>query len=201
MMTWVSVKRLNKFMNSKELNPENVSSNASEFSLHISNGNFSWINKEIILKNIDLEVKKKSLTAVVGSVGSGKSSLISALLGEMEKHSGTVNVDGTIAYVSQIPWIQNATLMDNILFGKPFDKEFYDKVVYACALSSDLSMLPAGDQTEIGEKGINLSGGQKQRVALARAVYSEADIYILDDPLSAVDSHVKILPQILKLLA
>lgn len=190
MMAWVSVKRLNKFMNSKELNPTNVTNNSSEFSLSIKDGNFSWNGEELVLKDINLAVSKGFLSAVVGVVGSGKSSLISALLGEMEKHNGSVNVDGSIAYVSQLPWIQNATLMDNILFGKSLNKERYDKIVYACALTPDLAMLPAGDQTEIGEKGINLSGGQKQRVALARAVYNDADIYILDDPLSAVDSHV-----------
>lgn len=190
LMAWVSLKRLNKFMNSKELDPTNVTKVASEHSLHINNGDFSWNGNELTLKNINLAVKKGSLTAVVGVVGSGKSSLISALLGEMEKHSGDVNVDGSIALVSQLPWIQNSTLMDNILFGRKLNKEVYDKVIYACALLSDLAMLPAGDQTEIGEKGINLSGGQKQRVALARAVYSDAQIYILDDPLSAVDSHV-----------
>lgn len=190
MMAWVSLKRLNKFMNSKELDPTNVSTNPSEFSLFIGDGNFSWDGEQMTLKNIDLRVKKGSLVGVVGVVGSGKSSLISALLGEMEKKSGHVNVDGSIAYVSQVPWIQNATLMDNILFGRPLDKERYEKVIHACALTSDLTMLPGGDQTEIGEKGINLSGGQKQRVAVARAVYSDAEIYIMDDPLSAVDSHV-----------
>lgn len=108
----------------------------------------------------------------------------------MEKKSGRVNTVGKIAYVSQQAWIQNATLQDNIIFGKPFNAAVYNKIVDACALRADLDMLPAGDKTEIGEKGINLSGGQKQRVSLARAVYAEADIYFLDDPLSAVDSHV-----------
>jgi ATP-binding cassette, subfamily C (CFTR/MRP), member 1 len=135
-------------------------------------------------------MKKGSLTAVVGKVGSGKSSLVSAVLGEMEKVTGSVNTDGSLAFVPQLAWIQNATLQDNVTFGKHFNKEFYDKVILACALKADIDMLPGGDQTEIGEKGINLSGGQKQRVALARAVYSEADIYLLDDPLSAVDAHV-----------
>lgn len=108
----------------------------------------------------------------------------------MERISGVVTTNGTIAYVSQQAWIQNATLKDNILFGKPYNKKTYDRVVEACALKPDFDMLPAGDMTEIGEKGINLSGGQKQRVSLARAAYNDADIYFLDDPLSAVDSHV-----------
>lgn len=123
-------------------------------------------------------------------MGSGKSSLISAILGEMEKLSGTVNCDGSIAYVPQQAWIQNATVQDNILFGKYLDTNLYNKVIESCALKADIEILPAGDQTEIGEKGVNLSGGQKQRISLARAVYNDADIYLLDDPLSAVDSDV-----------
>lgn len=99
-------------------------------------------------------------------------------------------MQGSIAYVSQQPWIQNATLQENVLFGKALNKSLYNRVIDACALSPDLKILPAGDQTEIGEKGINLSGGQKQRVALARAVYNDSENYFLDDPLSAVDSHV-----------
>lgn len=186
----VSLKRINKFMNSEEINPNNVTTNPSENALSIDEGNFTWGGESTTLKNINMKVKKSKLTALVGPVGCGKTSLLSALLGEMEKINGAVNVDGRIAYVPQQAWIQNATLKDNILFGRPLNEEFYEKVIEACALSADLAMLPAGDQTEIGEKGINLSGGQKQRVALARAVYSEADIYLLDDPLSAVDSHV-----------
>lgn len=155
----------------------------------IENGNFGW-GEEPVLKNINAQFQKGSLTAVVGSVGSGKSSMISALLGEMDKISGRVNTVGSIAYVSQQAWIQNATLQENITFGKNLEKKIYDKVIESCALKPDFDMLPAGDQTEIGEKGINLSGGQKQRVSLARAVYSDSEIYLLDDPLSAVDSHV-----------
>lgn len=136
-----------------------------------------------------MRVNDKELVAVVGAVGCGKSSLVSVFLGDMEKISGRVNLLGSVAYVAQQAWIQNATLKENILFGKPFDQKKYDRVIEACALRSDLDMLPGGDQTEIGEKGINLSGGQKQRVSLARAVYQDADVYFLDDPLSAVDSH------------
>jgi ABC-type bacteriocin/lantibiotic exporter with double-glycine peptidase domain len=116
--------------------------------------------------------------------------LISALLGELHKFSGRININGSVAYVPQQAWIQNATLKNNILFEKPLDTKLYAKVLKTCALETDLSILPAGDETEIGEKGINLSGGQKQRVSLARAVYSDAEIFMLDDPLSAVDAHV-----------
>lgn len=128
--------------------------------------------------------------AVVGPVGCGKSSLVSALLGEMEKLEGKVHMKGSVAYVPQQAWIQNCTLQENVLFGQALNPKRYQQALEACALLADLEMLPGGDQTEIGEKGINLSGGQRQRVSLARAVYSDADIFLLDDPLSAVDSHV-----------
>jgi ATP-binding cassette, subfamily C (CFTR/MRP), member 1 len=190
MIAYVSVKRLNKFLNAEETNPDNVTHKPSENALEITNGVFSWGEEVPTLNNINIKMRKGRLDAVVGPVGCGKTSLISALLGEMDKIRGSVNIDGTLAYVPQQAWIQNATLQDNITFGKPFNKRFYDQVVEACALKTDFAMLPGGDQTEIGEKGINLSGGQKQRVSIARAVYSRADIYIFDDPLSAVDSHV-----------
>ncbi|XP_011264384.1 multidrug resistance-associated protein 1 isoform X2 [Camponotus floridanus] len=192
--TYVSVKRINKFMNMEELDPNNVQHDPLEaHPLVIENGNFSWDNDPVerpILQNINFHAEQGQLVAIVGTVGSGKSSLLSALLGEMEKLNGKVNTKGSIAYVSQQPWIQNATLQDNVLFGKALNKSVYNRIIEGCALSPDLKMLPAGDQTEIGEKGINLSGGQKQRVALARAVYNDSENYFLDDPLSAVDSHV-----------
>ena len=105
---------------------------------------------------------------IVGAVGCGKTSLVSAVLGELEKKSGRINVNGSIAYVPQQAWMQNASVKDNVLFGKHMDEKFYNNVIDACALKSDLKILPGGDSTEIGEKGINLSGGQKQRVSLAR---------------------------------
>ena len=115
---------------------------------------------------------------------------ILAILGDMERLRGDIKVTGTICYVSQQAWIQNLTLRDNILFSKPYDVTKYNSVIEACALLPDMALLSNGDQTEIGENGINLSGGQKQRVALARAVYFDESIYLLDDPLSAVDAHV-----------
>lgn len=161
-----------------------------EAPLIIENGTFRWDEEDTTLRNINMRVERGNLVAVVGPVGCGKSSLLSAYLGEMEKVSGRVNLLGKVAYVPQQAWIQNATLKNNILFGKPLDEKRYDRVIQACALKPDFAMLPAGDSTEIGEKGINLSGGQKQRVSLARAVYQDADVYFLDDPLSAVDAHV-----------
>ena len=246
----VSIKRINKFMRSEELDLECVTKtekNENSKSITVSKASFNWGEDDSVsekstedkkekstenghvngkvngvngtnenetdvllnggetqndsnenetkietfgLHEIDLSVDRGSLVAVVGTVGSGKSSLLSALLGEMEKVGGEVELSGRVAYVSQQAWIQNAKLKDNILFGSKYDEDRYQRAIDNCALASDLEILPAKDETEIGEKGINLSGGQKQRVSLARAVYSDADIYLLDDPLSAVDSHV-----------
>uniref|UniRef100_A0A673IHB0 ATP-binding cassette, sub-family C (CFTR/MRP), member 3 n=1 Tax=Sinocyclocheilus rhinocerous TaxID=307959 RepID=A0A673IHB0_9TELE len=189
----VSLKRIQDFLSHDELNPESVDrrNNASEYAVSVVNGTFSWAKQDqATLDNINVMVPQGSLLAVVGHVGCGKTSLVSALLGEMEKQEGQISIRGSVAYVPQQAWIQNATLRDNILFGRPYVEQRYRCVLEACALTPDLEVLPGGDQTEIGEKGINLSGGQRQRVSLARALYSEADVYLLDDPLSAVDAHV-----------
>ncbi|KAJ1758176.1 hypothetical protein LPJ69_004164, partial [Coemansia sp. RSA 1752] len=157
----------------------------------VENCTFKWLSAdEPTLHNVSIQCKRDELVAVIGRVGAGKSSLVSAILGDMIKCDGSVRVHGSIAYVPQQAWILNATLRDNILFGSQLDQEFYERVIDACALQPDLDMLPAGDMTEIGEKGINLSGGQKARVSLARAVYTRADVYLLDDPLAAVDAYV-----------
>ncbi|XP_054913513.1 ATP-binding cassette sub-family C member 3 isoform X2 [Poeciliopsis prolifica] len=188
----VSLKRIQNFLSHDELDPNSVDrKTSSEFAVSVVNGKFTWAKEdEPVLDNINVMVPQGSLVAVVGHVGCGKSSLISALLGDMEKVEGEVSVRGSVAYVPQQAWIQNATLRDNILFGKSFNECKYRRVLDACALTPDLEVLPGGDMTEIGEKGINLSGGQRQRVSLARALYSDAEVYLLDDPLSAVDAHV-----------
>ncbi|NXJ41958.1 MRP3 protein, partial [Ciconia maguari] len=191
--TSVSLKRIQQFLSHDELDPNCVETKviAPGSAISVTNATFSW-GKELkpSLKDINLLVPSGALVAIVGHVGCGKSSLVSALLGEMEKLEGEVAVKGSVAYVPQQAWIQNATLKDNILFGQVLNEQKYQNVLEACALKTDLEVLPGGDQTEIGEKGINLSGGQRQRVSLARAAYSNSDIYLLDDPLSAVDSHV-----------
>uniref|UniRef100_A0A8C3CER0 ABC-type glutathione-S-conjugate transporter n=1 Tax=Cairina moschata TaxID=8855 RepID=A0A8C3CER0_CAIMO len=191
--TSVSLKRIQQFLSHDELDPNCVETKviAPGYTICVKNATFSW-GKDLkpSLKDINLLVPSGALVAVVGHVGCGKSSLVSALLGEMEKLEGEVAVKGSVAYVPQQAWIQNATLKDNILFGQAPNEQKYQNVLEACALKTDLEVLPGGDQTEIGEKGINLSGGQRQRVSLARAVFSNSDIYLLDDPLSAVDSHV-----------
>ncbi|KAF9500249.1 multidrug resistance-associated ABC transporter [Pleurotus eryngii] len=143
-----------------------------------------------VLKNLSLEIDKGSFVAIVGRVGSGKSSLLQALIGEMRKTRGEVNFGGSVSYVPQRAWIQNATLRENILFGHAMDESRFRQVIKACSLEHDIAVLPQGEETEIGEKGINLSGGQKARVSLARAAYSDTDIVLLDDPLSAVDAYV-----------
>ncbi|CAF1436131.1 unnamed protein product [Rotaria sordida] len=193
----VSSNRIGKFLNNDEIDKYAVDRVSNELSygnsVNIENGSFRWSNLvdgPLVLKNINLQIHQGLLVALVGMVGSGKSSILAALLGEMIKVNGRVSISGKIAYVPQTAWIMNTTLKENILFGRDFDKKLYDQVIEACALEQDLVMLPAKDQTEIGEKGINLSGGQRQRVSLARALYSNADIYLLDDPLSAVDAHV-----------
>ncbi|KAA6383301.1 MAG: ABC transporter: Multidrug resistance-associated protein, ATP binding protein [Streblomastix strix] len=142
------------------------------------------------LHDISFKLPKGSLTMVIGAVGSGKSSVGAALIGDIEKQNGTIRVNGSIAYCPQAAWINNNTVRGNITFGNEYNEDKYNKVVHVCALESDFQTLAAGDMTAIGEKGVNLSGGQKARIQLARAVYSDRDIYILDDPLSAVDAHV-----------
>lgn len=142
------------------------------------------------IRHINLDVGRKELIAVIGTVGSGKSSLLGALAGDMRRTTGTVTFGASRAFCPQYAWIQNATVKQNIVFGRQFDKKWYNQVVDACALRPDLEMLPSGDLTEIGERGITVSGGQKQRLNIARAIYFNADIVLMDDPLSAVDAHV-----------
>ena len=159
----------------------------------IKDGNFAWDadGERPTLSHINLEVPSGSLVAIVGSTGEGKTSLISAALGELPAMpGGQVVIRGNVAYVPQVSWIFNASIRDNILFGSPFNADRYRRAIRASALDKDLANLPGGDQTEIGERGVNISGGQKQRVSIARAVYADADVYILDDPLSALDAHV-----------
>ncbi|CAK4112229.1 unnamed protein product [Aphanomyces euteiches] len=157
----------------------------------VEDANIGWDADKPLFQNANLTVKHGEFVVIHGSVGEGKSSLCAALLGEMAKFSGNIFVGGRIAYFSQQSWIQNLTIRENILFGKPYDREKYNRVIEACALTKDLSLFAAGDRAEIGQKGINLSGGQKARVCLARACYSDSDIFILDSPLSAVDAIVQ----------
>ncbi|KAM6945310.1 ATP-binding cassette sub-family C member 4-like [Aplochiton taeniatus] len=142
------------------------------------------------LQNVSLSVKSEQLVAVIGPVGAGKSSLLSSILGELPHDKGVLKVKGQLTYASQQPWVFPGTIRSNILFGKELQPNKYEKVLRACALKRDMELLPDGDLTLIGDRGATLSGGQKARVNLARAVYQDADIYLLDDPLSAVDAEV-----------
>ncbi|XP_070543487.1 ATP-binding cassette sub-family C member 8-like [Ptychodera flava] len=166
-----------------------------DVAIQIDNGRFSWDDdgQNIMFKDISTTIPAGKLTVIIGVVGSGKSSLLSAILGEMNTISGRVTYNrqmANVSYSAQTAWLLNTTLKENILFGEPFDQERYEAVLNACALYPDLSILPAGEMTEIGEKGVNISGGQKQRISVARAMYAKSDIVILDDPLSALDVHV-----------
>eukprot|EP01006_Ploeotia_vitrea_P051168 TRINITY_DN67532_c5_g1_i1.p1 TRINITY_DN67532_c5_g1~~TRINITY_DN67532_c5_g1_i1.p1 ORF type:complete len:1552 (+),score=907.50 TRINITY_DN67532_c5_g1_i1:416-4657(+) len=165
-------------------------SRAKDAVVEIKNATFGWSGDQAVLEDISLTVPRGSLTAVIGPVGSGKSSLCLAILNEMKRLKGTSRVRGSIAYAAQNAWILNMSLRENVRFSLPWDKKRYRETLRVCSLRHDIKMLPDGDMTEIGERGINLSGGQKQRVAIARAVYSDADLFVFDDPLSALDAEV-----------
>ncbi|XP_074587470.1 ABC transporter C family member 8-like isoform X2 [Curcuma longa] len=190
----VSLDRINTFLLEDEIKEEDVMKNQAQDSslgIQVRNGSFRWEPDESVptLKNLNLSINRGEKIAVCGPVGSGKSSLLYAILGEIPKLSGSVEVFGSIAYVSQTSWIQSGTIRDNILYGKPMDRALYDKAIKCSALDKDMDNFDHGDLTEIGQRGLNMSGGQKQRIQLARAVYNDADIYLLDDPFSAVDAH------------
>ncbi|KAG8788253.1 hypothetical protein FRC12_014784 [Ceratobasidium sp. 428] len=211
----VSVARVRDFLLSEELQSDAREVDETEVAegdvvLEIRGGEFKWSKTAVqpTLEGVDLSARKGELIGVLGPVGCGKTSLLSAILGKMVRAEGTVKVHGRIAYAPQNPWMMNATIRDNILFSHRYDEEFYNIVldgVYpdqpfdsvlrymhkpACALRPDLAQFPDGDLTEVGERGITLSGGQRARISLARAVYARADLYLLDDPLAAVDAHV-----------
>ena len=190
----VSVDRIASYLREEEIQHnviEYVAKDKTEFDIVIDKGRFSWDpeSRTPSIGEIELKVKRGMKVAICGSVGSGKSSLLSGILGEIYKQSGTVRISGTKAYVPQSPWILTGDIRDNITFGKEYNHEKYEKTIEACALKKDFELFSCGDLTEIGERGINMSGGQKQRIQIARAVYQDADIYLLDDPFSAVDAH------------
>ncbi|AET39329.1 ATP-binding cassette glutathione S-conjugate transporter YCF1 Ecym_4265 [Eremothecium cymbalariae DBVPG len=195
----VSIKRLHSFLTSGEIQRDAIQhlpkvEEIGDISVNISgDATYLWQRQpeyKVALKNINFQARKGELSCIVGKVGTGKSALIQAMLGDLFRVKGSATLHGSVAYVSQVSWIMNGTIKDNILFGYKYDAEFYEKTIKACALSLDLNTLPDGDQTFVGERGISLSGGQKARLALARAVYAKADVYFLDDPLAAVDEHV-----------
>ncbi|VVC32370.1 Hypothetical protein CINCED_3A012061 [Cinara cedri] len=208
----VSIKRLQNFMlfdeKVKEKVVDNVNGDAKTnnktcdqtetvftnppLGVVISNATAKWTDAkpENSLENINLTVGPGRLTAIIGPVGAGKSSIVQLILRELPLTQGTLSVQGVVSYAAQEPWLFAGSVQQNILFGSPMDKERYRKVVSVCALKTDLKQLPYGDRTLVGDKGVALSGGQRARINLARAVYKQADIYLFDDPLSAVDTHV-----------
>lgn len=210
----VALERIASFLLAPETNSDlvQIKSTDDEEALKLQNISFFWNHPQVdeiteemdfkafhcALKDITITANKGDFVCVVGKVGSGKSSLLSSINGQLDALNSKspnlkpnpIEVHGTVAYCSQNPWIMNASVRDNITFGHKYDKEFYDRTIEACQLLPDLKILPDSDATQVGEKGISLSGGQKARLALARAVYARADIYLLDDVLSAVDSHV-----------
>ncbi|XP_057733182.1 ABC transporter C family member 10-like [Arachis stenosperma] len=191
----VAFARLVKFLEAPELQNANVKrksfSDNMRGSISIKAADFSWEDNasKPTLQNINLEVRPGKKLAICGEVGSGKSTLLAAILREVPNTQGTIEVYGKFAYVSQTAWIQTGTIRDNILFGSAMDTQKYRETLHRSSLIKDLELFPHGDLTEIGERGVNLSGGQKQRIQLARALYQNADIYLLDDPFSAVDAH------------
>ena len=193
----VAVNRLMEYFTAEELQTDAIEiqdpvEHVGDESVRVRDASFTWdrYNGAAVLENINLSARKGELSCIVGRVGSGKSSLLQSILGELWRNRGEVVVRGRVAYVAQSPWVMNASVRENIVFGHRWDPEFYDLTVEACALLDDFKIMPDGDQTEVGERGISLSGGQKARLTLARAVYARADIYLLDDVLSAVDQHV-----------
>jgi ABC-type multidrug transport system fused ATPase/permease subunit len=190
----VSADRITSYLQEEEIQSDAIKylpRDQTEFDIQINSGKFSWDpeSRNPTIEEIQLKVKRGMKVAICGTVGSGKSSLLSCILGEIQKLSGTVKISGTKAYVPQSPWILTGNVRENILFGNQYDGIKYDRTVKACALEKDFELFPSGDLTEIGERGINMSGGQKQRIQIARAIYQDADIFLLDDPFSAVDAH------------
>ena len=211
----ISIDRIEKYLTAPE-----ISANTNDArNISFEQASIAWPSNEkkddgderYVLRNVNISFPEKELSVISGKTGTGKSLLLAAILGEVDVLSGKINVPqrpvasdshdhlatrdnwiipSSIAFVAQIPWIENATIKENILFGLPLDEERYDKVIEACALKKDLEMLTDGGSTEIGANGINLSGGQRWRVTFARALYSRAGILILDDIFSAVDAHV-----------
>ncbi|XP_071455642.1 ATP-binding cassette sub-family C member 4-like [Hetaerina americana] len=192
--TLVSVKRLQKFLlyeeNTLEPLPSELSAKTHDIKINDVTAKWTQNVSENTLSNITLDVKPGMLMAIIGPVGAGKSSLLHAILHELPLSAGSIKLGGTVSYASQEPWMFAGSVRQNILFGEEYNKARYNQVIRVCALKRDFEELPHGDQTVVGERGVSLSGGQRARVNLARAVYKNADIYLLDDPLSAVDTHV-----------
>ncbi|KAI0136126.1 P-loop containing nucleoside triphosphate hydrolase protein [Hypoxylon sp. NC0597] len=207
---WAALKRLQSFLLAEEVKEDTVWDKNLGSAISVKRGNFAWGASDLqnageprrsnelltqrgpfTLTDVSFSIARGELVAVVGATGSGKSSLLYALAGQIPKIGGEVTIGvASRAMCSQNAWIQSASLKDNILFGKPMDRERYDRIIKSCSLTIDIKTLPAGEDTEVGERGASLSGGQRQRINLARAMYADSELILLDDPLSAVDAHV-----------
>lgn len=205
--TWVAITRLQEILVLDE-KEKPVIEKTVEKDISFCDVNASWIPNTPTLNNLNVIIPEGTLCAIIGPVGSGKSSILQVsnllvtptvytyltfdqlLLGELCPNSGHIKVGGSLAYASQEPWLFAASVRKNILFGRKYDSSLYKTVTDVCALEKDFQQLPYGDRTLVGERGVSLSGGQRARINLARAIYRNADIYLLDDPLSAVDTHV-----------
>lgn len=194
--TKVSIDRVQSFIMEEDQKrlTHNLTPGSPGVAIEIEASEFSWQNRDANRPTIKitekLKIMKRNKVAICGSVGSGKTSFLCSILGEIPRISGpSIETYGSKAFVLQSAWIQTGTVRDNVLFGKEMDRSFYENVVEACALNHDIEMWADGDLCIVGERGLNLSGGQKQRIQMARALYSNSDIYFLDDPFSAVDAH------------
>ncbi|XP_072433975.1 ATP-binding cassette sub-family C member 4 isoform X2 [Chiloscyllium punctatum] len=190
----ISIRRIKGFLILEEIKRPNdgMQNSENDYSVHVQDLTCFW-DKTIetpSLQHISFSVKPRELVAVIGPVGAGKSSILAAILGELAKENGILDIKGKIAYCAQQPWVFPGTVRSNILFGKEYQRTKYENIITACALKRDLELFQDGDLTQIGDRGVTLSGGQKARINLARSVYQDADIYLLDDPLSAVDAEV-----------
>lgn len=198
---WVSMRRVEEFIAQKVVNQPAISSGnkknvriqSLQNGIFMKNATAYWNNdgqENIGISCVDMDVQKNELVCVIGQVGSGKTTLLEAILKEIPLVDGEMDINGIVSYASQKAWIFEGSIRNNIIFTEKFDEKRYKAILHVCALERDMELLPKGDATIVGDRGISLSGGQKARINLARAVYKKADIYLLDDPLSAVDAHV-----------
>lgn len=188
-----SIERIGRFLNdAKTLETTKSYDPKKPIEVKMKNVSAKWDNETVndTISNISFSIENASKVAIIGRVGAGKSSIVQVILGELPVESGELQLNGIVSYASQEPWIQQGTVQQNILFKEPLDSERYGRVISACSLTRDIELWSEGDKTIVGERGVNLSGGQKARINLARALYRKADIYLLDDPLSAVDTNV-----------
>ncbi|XP_045158220.2 ATP-binding cassette sub-family C member 4-like [Mercenaria mercenaria] len=195
--TKVSLSRIQKFLlldeifgGTESVTDRNTQEEECYVDFNIKSAKWERDCDRLTLKDVSARVKTGKMLTIIGPVGAGKSSILLTILKELPEVDGEINVSGRVAYASQEPWVFSGTVQQNITFGNEFDRPKYNRILKACALDRDISVMPNGDETLIGDRGVILSGGQKSRVSLARALYTDADIYLLDDPLSAVDSIV-----------